>query len=766
MSAGKLDTLTIYDWNQTVNDVKKQGSILARNFPSFFSQEIQEQAMKAKVTGIWQKWELTDEGSGQYPIYKCSIEDGTLEVEVENKKTKYDLKNSWIKICAKIEIDKSSSTDMYKFSEQEDALYSIHHSFPFDKENRVASNLLEHLLVSWFKEHRNLLNNHVNNYRIHVRTSNDLTLAGWDTGYVTSFSNVNKTILEKKLYPENFTYKFEDDSMGFPLLFNMKGTFDSWEITTGADGQNVNFILKIGENSTFTNETGNTTFDFSSDAFLKVQVKLEYFNSTEKTIEDPTGLHDGNQVELRVKTDRDQNQNPPVVLVDSYYSEDLTSPLLNSIATSMFKEWLNENIDKFENIFSYFLLHETAKNEDFQWLKPTTAYYGVASVEDENKKPDLDKSVFSVMSMVENHVNKFPQHTVDARLLHAVNNESAFGIDMPLFVEKWLEKALITMQVGTLDQFERTDNGKVIKNKERIKFATIEDEGWEGAEAYIEKGNFSLGIINNQLVLEMTDVNWKKSGRVAHVDYKQAFDLQLKSGTDSSGKRYENVLMPIENSEPTYRVTFTKEDWKFWMDLCIELVIGIGLGIAFGAIGKIGGKALDKLVKGTKQVAQETGENVMISSNAQGALNRPFSQFLTTTFIEEGGAANLRPLISSASQEIASAPTTSSGLITVTPGFMSNLLQRGKIFAGKLWENKFKLTGGLVLGAVGGVTPMLVVEAINHIEEEKFGSLPTIENFVANCVGTVKWPDNSEFKIETAQLQGIYLMGGKLNKEK
>lgn len=121
-----------------------------------------------------------------------------------------------------------------------------------------------------------------------------------------------------------------------------------------------------------------------------------------------------------------------MILVDSYYSEELKSPLLNGIVTSMFKEWLNENINKFENIFSYFLLQETAKDENFQWLKPTTAYYGVASVEN-NGNPDLDKSVFSVMAMVENHKNEFPQHTVDARLLHAVNNESAFGIDMPLF---------------------------------------------------------------------------------------------------------------------------------------------------------------------------------------------------------------------------------------------------------------------------------------------------------------------------------------------
>lgn len=757
MSAGKLDTLTIYDWNQTVNDVKNQGSILARNFPSFFSQEINEQTMKAKVTGIWLKWELTNEGTGQYPIYKCYIEDGTLEVEVDNKTNKYDLKNSWIKICAKIEIDKSSSTEMYKFSEKEDALYSIHHSFPFDKENRVASNLLEHLLVSWFKEHRNLLNNHVNNYRIHVRTSNDLTLAGWDTGYVTSFSNVNKTILEKKLYPENFTYKFEDDSMGFPLLFNMKGTFDSWEITTGADGQNVNFILKISENSTFTNETGNTTFDFSSNAFLKVQVKLEYFNSTEKTIEDPTGLHDGNQVELRVKTDRDQNQNPPVVLVDSYYSEDLTSPLLNSIATSMFKEWLNENIDKFENIFSYFLLQETAKNEDFQWLKPTTAYYGVASVEDENKKPDLEKSVFSVMSMVENHVNKFPQHTVDARLLHAVNNESAFGIDMPLFVEKWVENALVAMQIGTPEQFEKTDNGLVISNKEKIKFATIENDSGNDVPGYVDEGKFRLGIINNQLVLEMEDLYWEQArGIMGHVNYKQSFDITLKSGVDELGKEYSNVLIPTENTDPTMLMTFTIEDWKKNENLIIEIVTGVAIGILVGFIpvGKIFSKLKDVVRKAFRQsgnrMSAELGSSVAIAM-------REIAQESGET-----GAAFFRRISQESADEIS---------LFTRPGIsgqqiINEVANKPESFFSKIWKNKYKLIGGVVGGAVGGMVPTAIIGAIQNAQQEHYSLLPTIHEFVANCVGTVNWPDNSEFKIETAQLQGIYLMGGKLNKEK
>ncbi|MGG3788773.1 TULIP family P47-like protein, partial [Paenibacillus larvae] len=755
MSTG-MDSLRIYDWTQTVNDMEKQESILLRSFPSFFLQETKGQNMQAKVTGNWLKWELTDEGSGQYPIYKCYIEDGTLEVEIENKKTAYDLKNSWIKICAKIEIDENSSKEMYVFSEKEGTLYSINHSFHFDKENRVASNLLEHLLVSWFKEHRNLLNNHVNTYAIHVRTSNDLTLAGWDTGYVTSFSNVNKTIREKELYPKDFKYELEDDSIGIPLLFNMEGTFNSWEITTGADGQNVNFICKIGENSSLTNETGNKTYDFSSDAFLKVQVKLEYFNSTEKRFEDPTGLNDGNPVELKVKTDHDQNQNPPVVLVDSYFSEELTGIVLNGIVTTMFKEWLNENIDKFENIFSYFLLKETAKDENFQWLKPTTAYYGVASVEDENKNPDLDKSVFSVMSMVENHENKFPQHTVDARLLHAVNNESTFGIDMPLFVDKWIENALVAMQIGTPEQFEKTDNGLVISNKEKIKFATIENNSGNPVPGYVDAGKFRLGIINNQLVLEMEDLHWEQArGIIGHVNYKQSFDITLKSGVDELGKEYSNVLIPIENTDPTMLMTFMIEDWKKNEDLIIEIVTGVVIGILVGFIpvGKIFSKLKNVVSKAFRQagnrMSAEIGSSVAVAM-------REIAQESGET-----GAAFFRRMSQESADEISL--FTRPGM--TTQQIVNEVANKSESFFSKIWKNKYKLIGGSVVGAVGGMVPTAIIKAIENAQQEHYSLLPTIHEFVANCVGAVNWPDNSEFEVETAKLQGIYLMGGKLNKE-
>ncbi|QDX91768.1 hypothetical protein EEL30_04925 [Brevibacillus laterosporus] len=758
MKKRNVDSLRMYDWTKTIEDVKNRDSKMLRNVPSSFYQEMKDSSMSAKVQGNWGNWELTDEGSGQYPIFKCYIENGTFEVDTNNGKTTHHLQNSWIKICLKIE---DSQTEMYVISEKEDTLYSINHSFHFDSGHGMVSILLEKLLVTWFKEHRHLLHQQINTYNIQYSTSNDLSLIGWDTSYVTSFSNVNKNIQQKKLYPQKFNYEFTDTSLGFPFQFSMDGTFDSWEITTGADGQNVNFICKIGENSSILNHSANATYEFASDAYVKIQLKLQYLNAKETTIEDSTGVGDGHQVDLKVKTDQDGNQDPPVILVNYRYSDAITGTL-ESFVTAMFKEWFTKNIDQFENIFAHFILEETAKDENFQWLKPTDKYYGVAEGKDENGQPSLDKSVFSVMSMVENRKNNYPSHTVDARLLHAVKNakdtnDSAFGIDMPLFVDKWLGRGLNIMQVGTPDQFEKTDNGLFIQNKERIQFGTVYDHNENEVPSYVDPKKFRLGITNNQMVLDIEDLTWEQArGIIGHANYTQHYSLSLKSGVDELGKEYKNVLVPNEEGEATLTLTYTVEDWYAREQLIIEIATGLALSIAAGAF-----------FSATSAVFRQ----------ASAYISQQFSRIGTTMM---RAVISLKELLkragTSASQaarnEMIELTTFNISRASSVAGLSSSqvmyqVLQQPRSLWSRIWEISSKsalvFTQMAVIGAAG-MLPTAIAKYLEYLAKEHYSELPTIDAFLANCVGAVKWPDNSELQVETAQLQGIYLMGGKLIK--
>ncbi|QDX94824.1 hypothetical protein EEL30_22565 [Brevibacillus laterosporus] len=766
MKKRNVDSLRIYDWTKTIEDVKNRDSKMLRNVPSSFYQEMKDSSMSAKVQGNWGNWELTDEGSGQYPIFKCYIENGTFEVDTNNEKATHHLQNSWIKICLKIE---DSQTEMYVISEKEDTLYSINHAFHFNSGHGMVSILLEKLLVTWFKEHRHLLHQQINTYNIQYSTSNDLSLMGWDTSYVTSFSNVNKNIQQKKLYPEKFYYEFTDTSLGFPLEFSLNGTFDSWEITTGADGQNVNFICKINENSFLHYITADKMYRLASredpnpvlEPYMKIQLKLKYLNSTEKTITDSTGKGNGYQVDLKVKTDQDTSGDQPVILVKTHFSNEIPE-LIAMFVEIMFKNWFNENIDKFENIFSHLLLEETAKDENFQWLKPTDKYYGVAEGKDENGQPSLDTSVFAVMTMVENRKNNYPQHTVDARLLHAVKNakdtnDSAFGIDMPLFVDKWLGRGLNIMQVGTPDQFEKTDNGLFIQNKERIQFGTVYDHNENEVPSYVDPKKFRLGITNNQMVLDIEDLTWEQArGIIGHANYTQHYGLSLKSGVDELGKEYKNVLVPSEEGEATLTLTYTLEDWYQREQLIIEIATGLALSIAAGAFFSATSAVFRQASAYISQQFSKIGTTMMRAVIS-------LKELLKRAGTNASQAAR-REMIELTTFNITRAP---SYVGLNSPGVMYQVLQQPRTLWSRIWEISSKsalvFTQMAVIGAAG-MLPTAIAKYLDYLAEEHYSELPTIDAFLANCVGAVKWPDNSELQVETARLQGIYLMGGKLIK--
>ncbi|HHT7190468.1 TULIP family P47-like protein [Bacillus cereus group sp. Bc222] len=760
MKNRNVDTLRIYDWVKTIQDVKNQENMKIRNFSTVFHQEMNKPLMHATINGNWGEWELTAEGTGQYPIVKCYIENGTFEVDTNDGKSIYDLKDTWIKICLKIEEDQKGT---YVIANKEDTLYSINHSFHFDKENTFISTLVENLFITWFKEHRDLLNQHINAYTIQSRTLNDLVLMGWDMSYATSFSNVNKMIQQQKLYPSNFEQEYKTSGI-FGVHFKMEGTFDSWEITTGGDGKNVNFICKCGKDSVLINlkDEEGEPIKFSPGAYIKIQLKLQYLNWEEenegKKIEDSTGNGDGYQVNLKVKTDYEENEESPVIIIMHKFTDDET---VDIYLKATFEKWFKENIHQFKNIFSQLLLKETAKDPNFQWVKPTSVSYGVAEVTDENGKTSLDKSVFSVMSMVENRKNKNPQHTVDARLLEAVKqeketNDTALGMDMPLFVDKWLLNGLEILQVDKRENFEKTSNGKVIQNKEKINFGKVENVYGDPVPTEIAPKKFKYGVDNNRLFLEIEDLVFEQSpGIKAHVDYKQYYDLKLQSGTDVLGKAYNNVLFPEEDeNNAIIKITYIETEEYKWGKFVAEIMTGILLSVA-------GGFALGTIAPATKEAAVSLTKSLF-----KNTVGKVWKLVISIKDFIKKLLLNPQKLIEDVSHSIKRTFNSVQGIKDLSSPAVLQIVKNTSVsFGVRLMElsRKFMLALPYSLGVgAAGLTPTILFMWSEYLIKKQYSELPSINNHLANCVGAVKWPDNSEFNLESAHLQGIYLMGGRI----
>lgn len=747
MEKRTMKPFRIYDWNKTVISNKSNLLKLQKSIPKEFIKEVNDGDFAVKINGLWKNWELTEEGTGTYPIFKLFIEDGSLEIKNksdDNHIKKYSLKNSWIKICTKISCDNSKGIDYYSIDMKNLILYAFNNSFNLESTDKFMVTLMNELLISWIKDNVGALDRLFGQYKIDTKMEEDLSLLGWDTGFSTSFSNVNRVINTQKKYPDKLDkeFKFDNPEEGINVSGSINATFSPWQITTGADGQNVNFICPIKEGSI---KYLKNTYQFEEDNKFLIQLKLNYLN-VDKTWTDPTSKNDGNQVDLKIKTDKDENGVDAVIITKAIFPDDIESSAMKKmILTEAVKEWFNENIFYFEQIFSSFHLNATANEEGFQWIKPTTAYYGVASVE-ENGSPNLDRSVFTAMSMVEETINESPSHIVDARMLKAVNNESAYAINMPLFVKKWLLAGLDYMQVGTLDDYDSISNGNGFKNNKEIKFATFKNADNEYVPAYVQKDNLRMEVVNNQLKVEITDITWSQSSKFkGHIMYSQYYDLKLQSGVDKLGKPYNNVLIPVENSDPNLTIYMSEEDYNFWDAFVGEIVAEIVVSVVTGAIGKAIGKGVGKYLSKFLNKTSAGKWVLKIDSSIAKHLKEMFKGDIDIPGLNRIAKDNLNLI-----EEVGKAQAVK---------FVAN---KATTFGAKIWENKSKFIGAITGAALGSASVGAIISAIDAQEKENYSALPNIEGFVASTVGAIKWPDNSEFKLESAELRGVYLLGGKL----
>nr|WP_242845600.1 hypothetical protein [Clostridium botulinum] len=79
-----------------------------------------------------------------------------------------------------------------------------------------------------------------------------------------------------------------------------------------------------------------------------------------------------------------------------------------------------------------------------------------------------------------------------------------------------------------------------------------------------------------------------------------------------------------------------------------------------------------------------------------------------------------------------------------------------------------KIAGTAVMfGAVGlGMNfGEMLINYINAMENNDYSAIPGINSFMQQCIGAMQWPDkDSELKVTFSKLQGIYLLGGTLEK--
>ncbi|AUN16859.1 orfX2 protein [Clostridium botulinum] len=740
-----LKPFIYYDWGKTILKNAKENYSINEIIPKTFSMELNgTKITNSTLNGTWKSWNLTDEGEGSHPVLKCIIDDGYLDMNFGTSSEKIPLKNVWIKLCMKIN---PNSDGTYSIPEKSSSFYIKDNSLKISKDNLILDKYLNKLMLSYFKNNIKNIEMFINKSRIQTKVVGDLSLLGWNTENSVSFRTMNEFIKKDNLYPKDFKAVYSYRKM----TFTATGTFDSWEMTTGADGRNIRFKCPI---KSATYDLDGDVFNSSTENFLLIQVDLTYFDS-KTTINDPTGENDGKQFNLKIKTNDDKLKN---VLIVTYNLTD-TDGSMNSedkdFLSLAFRNWFNENIQQFEQIFAYILLDETAKIPEYQWLKPTQVSYGSASVETANDEPDLDASIFSAMSMVENNTNSTPSHAVDNRMLQLTKTQAAFGISFPLFIEHFLKQALLSSQFISVDDIVADINTLTITNNKQIIFGKVENSDGKNVDSFLKPGKLKLSLQNNLIVLELFDLTWEQGrGVTGHFDFRQEYELALES---KSGKQIPILKV---HDEPEIEYYVEEAQWKANEDMIVSAVVGTVFSMILGASMKLAGSALSKAGKLIRSKATTIKGRKKIYINRSNVRQLRNDSGVTNIELQEINRRNSRIAAENA------------GLIsddgTTSIRTLGDMKKKPMSTGQRIAIGAKKIAGtAIMFGAVGlGMNfSEMLINYINAMENNDYSAIPGINSFMQQCIGAMQWPDkDSELKVTFGKLQGIYLLGGTLEK--
>ncbi|MBI9050757.1 MAG: TULIP family P47-like protein [Anaerolineaceae bacterium] len=210
---------------------------------------------------------------------------------------------------------------------------------------------------------------------------------GWDTAFGLPVPDANKTIIDKKSSPKDFSY---NDPQNY---FKLSSTFGNWQICNGGSGKNVRFSIPLSNVDLTYTRTGTKVSCDSGTAVM--EVNMHYVPHTEAAATDVKS----NPFALKVNPNSKTPVQPAAVLVSLELSKDVGT-VSQAIIEEGLKEWLNANLAEFDHIFSVVDLNRMIDKGQWGFVTPNYTSYAFL----DNK--DLASSVLGILTMTGNRTGE------------------------------------------------------------------------------------------------------------------------------------------------------------------------------------------------------------------------------------------------------------------------------------------------------------------------------------------------------------------------
>jgi hypothetical protein len=383
---------------------------------------------------------------------------------------------------------------------------------------------------------------------------------------------------------------------------------------------------------------------------------------------------------------------------------------------SLLETWLIGHVGTFQHTFALLNLADVADTGKFAWLKPKgKPSYAIADADDST---DISQSVFAVLAMTS--TAPVPGvHEVSPLAIPAGVN-SALLLRPQLVVEHLFKPGIhLLFDKATTDQFDLSNGGLSITNNTAVSFGKQQVSDDKDVTPTLDIGNFTFTLFSNKVLLAFTDMTFEWSpGITVSVNHKTQATIGLTTGN--------HLSMSIIGSHT---------------DSSVETSTGVLVG---EILGSIAGAILGAVVGGLAAPAVEGGVPAIAEGGQQAAIDG-------IEMVAQGAADAAINTDDEAASESADELTALIANQRAQAGAM-------KTFFARAWV---KLLAGAIGSAILGAVSSTVVETLKAIAGEEGKTLPTLDTFGQEALGSLTWPDTTPngFTLKSLDLAGALRFG-------
>lgn len=545
----------------------------------------------------------------------------------------------------------------------------------------------------------------------------------WDTVFAITFKNANTAITKAGSSPPGFSGIYTDGLSG--SKYTVAANFGAWQLV-GGSGALVHMALPLTDGKV-TLEGGSTSITFNGSA--TIEVHLDYLPQPETA----SAASDTKQY-LKVKTTTTDPNTDPIVSIQSV---SLDNENAAGAVQEVLDQWLLNNLQTFNHVFTVVDINVQAAKDQFQWLKPTKVGYAVNAPE----AAKVEDYIFGVLAMTEHRPGTNLSAQISPNIIPTGAN-AGFLIAQERFLEKIMMPNMAALFKGaTVDDFELTDDNTIIRNKNTLSFQNFElENGGIITNATIDAQKFTLEARASTLLVMFDDLHfgWDADGNgggegspyVVHLTYSGESELFMDTN-------HHFQMCTVNN--PSLETVVTKTEAEKWAEIIAGLIEGIAFAVIGAAIGGALGPAAEEAAEGLQTAGSDAAEGV---TDADGSVGF-------------GSDVNLP-----ADDDIANLDDVNSDENSNASDDIQNDQEQGykSKFKGWFRRNWRKMLGMAIGGAIGVVTSKLP-DILEAYAEKNLKDIPTLDEFTEESVAPVTWPNSSGYEMVSVALNESLQIG-------